>query len=262
MAIDNSTPDAFGVPARGTEAPAPAGSDLTDTSPAGRSIVAGAGSHALSTRQLEDRRLIHRDESMREQADAFRELRTRLLALGGDRNFVTLVAPVRYGCGGSFVARNLAAAFAFDETKNALLIDCDARHPAQSAALRIDMSGGGLMEYLENPESDLASAIYPTGLLRLQVVPVGHTRETSGEAFSSFRMRAMIDSLRSRHPDRYLILDAPPVEGAPDARILSDLADMVVIVAGYGRVTPEAIDKAVAVFPAGKVAGVVFNERP
>ena len=52
------------------------------------------------------------------------------------------------------------------------------------------------------------------------------------------------------------------MEGAPDARILSDLADAVVLVAGYGRVTPDAIDKAVAVFPAGKVAGVVFNQRP
>jgi protein-tyrosine kinase len=242
--------------------PAPASVPAESGTPRARSIVRGGGGGSLTTGQLEERRLIHRSESMREQADAFRELRTRLLALGGDRNFVTLVAPVRYGCGGSFVARNLAAAFAFDESKTALLIDCDARHPSQDAAMRVDVSSGSLMAYLDDAGSDLADAIYETGVNRLQLIPVGRRREISGEAFTSFRMRAMVDSLRSRHADRYLILDAPPVAGGPDARILSDLADVVVLVAGYARVTPEDIDKAVAAFPPGKVAGVVFNERP
>lgn len=225
-------------------------------------IARSAQATALTLKQLEERRLIHRSESMREHADAFRELRTRILALGGDHNFVTMVAPVRHGCGGSFVARNLAAAFAFDETKNALLIDCDARHPTQEAAFKIDAEAGSLMRYLDDPESDLADAIYPSGMPRLQVIPVGRTREVTGEAFTSFRMRSMIDSLRSRHADRYVILDAPPVEGSPDARILSDLADVVVLVVGYGRVTSEAIDRAVAAFPPEKLAGIVFNQRP
>ena len=94
---------------------------------ASRSIARMAEPHALTTRQLEERRLIHRHESARAQADAFREIRTRLLALGGEQNFVTLVTSVSPGSGGSFVARNLAAAFAFDEAKTALLIDCNPR---------------------------------------------------------------------------------------------------------------------------------------
>ena len=242
-------------------APDETGADAMSAAAAHSIVRAGSG-QALSAHQLEERRLIHRNESMREQADAFRELRTRLLAAGGDRNFVTLVAPVMHGCGGSFVARNLAAAFAFDESKTALLVDCDSRHASQQAALRIDAAGGGLMDYLADSDRNLADVIYATGLPRLQLIPVGRPREMTGEAFTSFRMRAMIDSLRSRHADRYLILDGPPVQGSPDARILSELADMVVLVAGYGRVTPEAIDKAVAVFPAEKIAGVVFNHRP
>ncbi len=217
---------------------------------------------ALTPRELEERRLIHRNDSVREQADAFRELRTRLLGLGGERNFVTLVAPISHGCGGSFVARNLAAAFAFDDSKSALLIDCDALHPTQHNALRIDASHGGLMDYLENSEGDLARIIYRTGVPRLRLIPSGPQRETSGEAYSSFKMRAMVDSLRSRYPDRYLILDSPSVLGSPDARILSELADLVVLVAGYGLVTPENIEKAVASFPHEKVAGVVFNQIP
>src|SRR5262245_47904833 len=99
-----------------------------------RSLARISEPQPLSTAKLEERRIIHRNESVRTQANAFRELRTCLLALGGAKNFVTLVVPVSDGCGGSFVARNLAAAFAFDDTKSALLIDCDVRQPSQHSA--------------------------------------------------------------------------------------------------------------------------------
>ncbi len=252
MDIDSYMPD---------RAVQPVTDSVSITADGGRAIVRDRSAQPLTSRQLEEMQLIHREESMREQADAFRELRTRLLATGGDGNFVTMVAPIRYGCGGSFVARNLAAAFAFDESKSAMLIDCDARHPAQARALRLDAQTG-LMEYLTDPQHEIGGAIHFSGLPRLEVIPLGRTRETSGEVFSSFRMRALVDSLRVQKPNRYVFLDAPPVEGSPDARILSDLADIVILVAGYDRVTPESIDKAVAAFPAGKMAGVVFNQRP
>lgn len=225
-----------------------------------RSIArADAGLAPLSPRALEERKLIHRNDSVRVQADAFRELRTKLLGMGQERNFVTLVAPVQRGCGGSFVARNLAAAFAFDETKTALLVDCDALHPAQESALGINAAGSGMMDYLEGGVADLADIQYETGLPRLRLIPSGRSRETTGEYFSSTRMRMMIDSLRGTHPNRYLVLDSPPVLNSPDARILSDLADLIVVVAGYGQVTGEAIEKAAAGFDPDKVAGVVFN---
>jgi protein-tyrosine kinase len=219
---------------------------------------------ALTTRQLEERRLIHRQESVREHADAFRELRTRLLALGSNlhTNFVTLVAPVNHGCGGSYVARNLAAAFAFDESRQALLIDCDATHPAQGDALQVAADRGGLIDFLEKEDIAMNDIVYPTGIPRLQLIPSGRIRETPGESFSSFRMRALIDSLRTHHVNRYLILDGSPALASPDARILSDLADLVVLVVGYGQIAPAAIDKAIASFPPEKFAGVVFNQRP
>ena len=243
---------------------------VTQNNEPSRDVVRRAGNalslldepRPLSTRELEERSLIHRNDAVREQADAFRELRTRLLALGGDRNFVTLVAPISHGCGGSFVARNLATAFAFDDTKSALLIDCDVLHPSQHTALRVNVDNGGLMDYLDDTSLDAARILYHCGIPRLRLIPSGSQRETTGESFSSLRMRALVDSLSSRYPDRYLILDSPSVLGSPDARILSELADMVVLVAGYGKVIPENVEKAVASFPADKVAGVVFNHLP
>ncbi|RDS83663.1 polysaccharide biosynthesis protein [Dyella monticola] len=232
-----------------------------ETPSAGHSIaLMTEGGHALAPAQLEQRRLIHREDSVRRQSDAFREIRTRLLELAGSQNFITLVVSVSPHSGGSFVARNLAAAFAFDETKTSLLIDCNLRYPNQHKELGVDPAKGGLIDYLEHPIRGLKSIIYQTGIPRLRLVPAGTSRENSGEFFSSFRMRAMLDSLRCRYSDRYLFLDGPAVNGSPDARILSDLADFVVVVVGYGRDTPAAVNQAVANFETSKLAGVVFNQ--
>lgn len=218
--------------------------------------------HALSVAQLESRKLIHRDDSARRYADVFRELRTRLLALGGGQNFATMVTAVSPQSGASFVARNLAAAFAFGESMSALLVDCNLRNPSQARALDVDTAGGGLIDYLDDSARTIEDVVCRTGIPRLQLLGAGRSIELHGEYFSSLRMRTMIDSLRGRYHDRYLILDAPAVKNSPDARILSDLADFVVVVAGYGRDTPSAIAEAAGSFDPQKLAGVVFNHVP
>ena len=236
--------------------------EIAQRTSASRSIARIVEPHSLTTRTLEERRLIHRDASARVQADAFREIRTRLLGLSGANNFVTMVAPISHGSGGSFVARNLAAAFAFDEAKTALLIDCDVRDAAQHKALGVNPAEGGLIDYLEHPALGVEKVLYHTGIPRLRLIPAGNRREMSAEYFSSFRMRAVLDSLRSRYPDRYIFIDSPAVKGSPDARILADLADYIVLVVGYGRDTTGAVNKALANFDPSKIAGVVFNHAP
>ncbi|MFT4255708.1 MAG: polysaccharide biosynthesis protein [Pseudoxanthomonas sp.] len=228
---------------------------------AGTAIAARTASSSLTPLQLEDRNTIYRSEQERSEVDAFRALRTRLLATAGVAgNFVTLVAPVSRGSGGSFVARNLAAAMAFDESRHALLVDCDVRNPSQDKSMQIKSAGGGLIDYLEHRETDIGNVLHATGVARLELLPAGASRETCAEHFSSNRMRLLVDTLRSRAPGSHIFLDGPPVRGAPDARILADLADVVLLVAGYGHDTPDAIAEAAANFDERKFAGVVFNQ--
>jgi Mrp family chromosome partitioning ATPase len=228
--------------------------------PNSRSISRISEATALSPAQMQDREIISPAMIGEPQVDAFREVRTRLLAAASDTNIVILVAPVSHGSGGSFVARNLAAAVAFDETKSAVLIDCDLYRPTQHTTMRIDPTSGGLVDYLENPATFVADLLYDTGIPRLRLIPAGSPPSRNTEYLSSFRMRLLVDSLRARYPDRYLFLDSPPVRGAPDARILADIADVVVLVAGYGRDSPDDISRAAANFDPNKFAGVVFNE--
>ncbi len=256
-------PDETGIPADAADAAlARAAGAIERRASASRSIARLSEPSPQSRQALEARRVIHPHESARHQADAFRELRTRLLAMGDDRNFVTMVVAVSPHSGGSFVARNLAAAFAFDDTKTSLLIDCNLRHPTQQDALGVTSEHGGLTDYLEHPSIGIAKILLPTGIPRLRLIPAGTQRESGQEYFSSFRMRAMVDSLRCRYPDRYLFLDAPAIRGSPDARMLADLADLVVLVVGHTRDSADAISRAAAAFSPGKLAGIVFNQGP
>lgn len=227
----------------------------------GRSITRIVETTAITPSQMQERSIISPASMGQPQVDAFRDLRTRLLsAANEEHNIVTLVAPVSRGSGGSFVARNLAAALAFDEAKTALLIDCDLYRPSQHATMRINPDRGGLVDYLEDPARFIGDLLYETGIPRLRLIPAGAAPSRNTEYFSSLQMRLLVDSLRSRYPDRYLFLDSPPVLGAPDARILADLVDVVVLVAGYGRDSAEDIARAAANFDPDKFAGVVFNE--
>ena len=65
-----------------------------------------------------------------------------------------------------------------------------------------------------------------------------------------------------RYADRYLFLDGPAVKGSPDARMLADLADFVVLVVGAGRDTPAAVRKASSNFDPDKLAGTILNQLP
>ena len=135
------------------------------------------------------------------------------------------------------------------------------------APTRLRQSSGGSRNCtptpgLLPPVTRWISPTSSTGVPRLRLIPAGERREASGEYFTSYRMRGLVDLLRGRYPDRYLVLDAPPIGASPDARILSELADTAVIVAGYGVDTVTAIKESVAVLEPGRLAGVVFNGVP
>lgn len=228
----------------------------------GTSITRMAECDALTPAMLEDHRLIHTEMENPVPADIFRELRLGLRHRHDRENPVILVTGIAPGCGTTYVAKNLASAIAFEETRTALLIDCNLRRPALQREFAVDAQSGGLIEFLHKPAIGLPNIIYPTGVPRLRLIPAGQALRSGGEFFASYRMRALVDVLRNRYPDRSLVLDAPPATGSPDARLLAELADIVLLVAGDGMHRPEAIVDAARAFPPAKFGGIVFNHRP
>lgn len=212
----------------------------------------------LSQDELVALKIIYPGMPQREILNAFRDLRTRLIQKSKGKNFVLLVTSLIPGCGTSFAAANIAASFALDEQKTALYIDCNFENSFANKLLK-DTVDYGLIDFLENPNLKIKDIIYSTGIPRVRVIPPGSGGETSIEKMASSRMQDLISALLTRHPDRYVVLDVPPITGSSLPRILSGIVDMAVLVVPFGKVTPTQIMSGIDAVGEQKFSGLVFN---
>jgi len=212
----------------------------------------------LTSDDLYERRIIYPESPNRKLVNHFRNLRTKLLEKSGGNNFTLVVTGATEGAGSSFVALNLAAAFAFDESKTAVVIDCNLREPSVHSNLDI-IADAGLTDFLDDPDYDISRILYPTGIPRLRLIPAGSRRETPSEFFTSFRMKQFLQAVRRRYPDRFIILDTAPVSHSPDARILTELCDYALLVVPHGKLTVSGIENAAGSLNSEKYVGAVLN---
>lgn len=192
---------------------------------------------------------------------AFRELRTRVLQHTKGQNAVILVTSALTGGGSSFVTTNLGVAFAFDAGRTALLVDCNLRNP-NLHRMSNDTSSTGITDYLESTEVEVGDIIHPVGIERLRVIPAGSKRDIPTEYFTTARVKELFDAMRSRYPERFILIDAPPMTESADTQILIDLCDYVLLVVPYGKTTNTQIDHSVKAIDSRKLIGIVFNNEP
>jgi capsular exopolysaccharide synthesis family protein len=241
---------------------------------AGTSVVAYRSAHPetiprmamnevrmLAPADLENRGIIRPQRGEDPAVQVFRELRTKIIQHSQGKNAIVLVSSVTRDCGASFVSRNLAAAFAFDVGKTALLIDCNLADPSVHQLLN-NASIPGLADYLENPSLDVEKIIQPLGIARFRLVTAGTRHEAPEELLTSAKMKQLMDNVRRRYLERFVILDGPPMSKIADIRTLTELADYVLIVARYGRTTSAQLAASVNGVGEKKLLGVVFNEEP
>lgn len=215
---------------------------------------------AWTPAQLRSRGLVdfHRDE--REAVDVFRQLRTGLLQSAAAPNFVAAVTGVVHGSGASFVAGNLAAAFAYDATKTAVCIDCDLRARTVSG-LAHGAGCPGLIDYLQGDGVSVEEIIHGTGIPRLRVVPAGGVGVASThEPFTSPRLQDVLEHMKRRYPDRFILVDVPPITDNADARIVAQACDFTLLVVPYGRASSGRTRTALQTANQCGPVGVVFND--
>jgi len=215
----------------------------------------------LGAGDLAQRGVIQSQRGEDPAVQVFRDLRTKIVQQSQGQNAVILVTSVSQGCGSSFIAQNLGAAFAFDMGKTALLIDCNLKSPSVHKLLA-NASAPGLTEYFENPDLDIKEIIHPVGIARYRVITAGKRREIIEEYFTSEKMKHLMDTLRRRYQERFIIMDGPPMSKIADIRVLSDLADWVLVVARYARSTNTQIANCLDAISEKKQIGIVFNEEP
>lgn len=218
----------------------------------------------FSDKQLEQLGIVHPRSKNRGLVDAIRQLRTKLFSLDKSRNFSVLVSSVVPEGGGSFVAMNLAATIAFDQTKTSLLVDANLHDPVLHKLLRLigRENAPGLVDYLETPEIGVENIVSPSGVSRMRIMPMGSSEKISNEHFSSQRYQKLMLDIKDRYSNRYVVVDGPSMASSTDARILSDICDYTVLVVPYGGVTPGVLDSVIDELDERKLAGIVINDQP
>lgn len=208
--------------------------------------------------ELYEKKVIFPGMRQRELLNALREIKLKLLQKSKSDNIVVLVASVCSAGGSSFVGFNLAATFALDMNKTALYVDCNP-YGSSSERYIVTPIELGLTQYLTDNNVQLKRIIYPSGIERLRVIPSGGSSESAAEFFSSKRMEVLVQEIKNRYPDRFIVLDAPSIQQSTEARILAQYCDHAVLVVPFGKAVKDEVLAAVDAVGKDKFAGLIFN---
>jgi len=192
-------------------------------------------------------------------AEQFRRLRTHVLKLNvSDPPKTIMVTSATEGEGKTFVAANLAAGIAHDLHFHALLVDCDLHNPSLSHWFGVQ-NGHGLSDYLVG-RGQLPELLIKTEMEKLSLLTGGSAQVKPAELIGSRKMEALIQELKSRYNDRYIILDSTPLLATTEPEVLARLVDGILIVVRAGVTPRETVKQAIASLDPKKIMGFVLND--
>jgi protein-tyrosine kinase len=215
----------------------------------------------LTPEELTEKHIISTRTADSPVGNSLRELRGKIVKEFGDEGLVIAIASVIPNSGASFVSLNLAAAIAFDESKSALIIDCNIDRSNSYESVTADRTRIGISDYLENDDIDEAEIIHATGIKRVRYVPAGSEFGNASEYYNSIKFQQFIDNASSRYDNRYVILDTPPILESADTSILADLSDAAILVIPYGHVSNRQLADALDIIGKDRVMGIVMNDE-
>ena len=195
------------------------------------------------------------------QAEAFRELRSRLLleALPESAPLALAVLSAHAGEGRTYVAANLAVAFGQLGART-LLIDADLRGGRLDRLLDVE-SGTGLSHVLAG-FADAADGVQHVGALgNLWFMPAGALPPNPVELLQRPSFEALLEALQQKF-DR-IVLDTSAASRGPDCRVVAARCTASVLVARRNESRLDELERLVGALERGpaKIAGVVMNER-
>ena len=174
------------------------------------------------------------------EAEAIRSLHAAIVSSRNGRTpqIVLVVSPLPNE-GKTTISVGLAQALA--QHSRVCLVDTDLRKPGVGHALGIDVERG-LAEVLSGSAGPEEVTVADPWLPNLRVVPAGTTRHYPSTALNSTTMRKLLVDLRQQYD--FVIIDSAPVIPYADVRIMSPMADGIVLVARSGITTREAMARA------------------
>jgi exopolysaccharide/PEP-CTERM locus tyrosine autokinase len=193
------------------------------------------------------------------EAEQFKILRTNLLFPSSGKSPRTImVASAMPDEGKSLISANLAISIAQSIQEHVLLIDCDIRRPC----IHTQFGFGdvpGLSEHLSKG-IPLSSLLLKTTVDKLSILPGGRPPLNPSELVSSQQMTKLLQEVKYRYSDRFIVIDSPPPKLSAEASALSRQVDGVLLVIEYGRTSREMVSDLINIIGKEKIIGVVLNK--
>jgi len=215
--------------------------------------------HQAGRFSLADKFLVNLNAPQSPTAEEYRKLKTVLVKLtGGDLFRNTIQVTSSLPCEGkSLTSLNLALSLAQEFDHTVLLIDADLRRPSVHRYLGIE-EGPGLAELLLG-KAEVAETLVATGIGKLSVIRAGCEVDNPAELLSSQKMKELLDELKNRYADRYVIFDSAPVLPYADPRSLAQMVDGVIFVIMERLAKEESIQEALDSLKGSRILGFVYN---
>jgi protein-tyrosine kinase len=169
-----------------------------------------------------------------------------------------MVTSARPGEGKTFIALNLALAFASEREIKALLVDVDTQHSTLRTILAIP-GETGIVDVLAG-DRDVSDVLIRTNIPNLLLLPAGRGGPQVPELFSSSRMGALMAELTRRFPDRFIILDTPPCMASSDAAALAPLVGQIVFVVEAHRTQQDEIEASLSMLSSCPRISLLLNK--
>jgi protein-tyrosine kinase len=193
------------------------------------------------------------------EAEQFKILRSKLLFPSSGKSprtiMVTSAVPDE---GKSLISANLAISIAQSIQEYVLLIDCDIRRPSIHTKFGFGNTPG-LSDHLSRG-IPVSSLILKTKVNKLSILPGGTLRHNPSELVASQQMSKLLQEVKYRYSDRFIVIDTPPPKLTAEASALSRQVDGVLLVIEYGRTSREMVLDLVNIIEREKIIGVVFNK--
>jgi non-specific protein-tyrosine kinase len=190
--------------------------------------------------------------------DSYKVLRAQILQKTREMGWNTLmVTSAQPGEGKTLTAINLAITFAKECDQTVMLVDCDLMKQDVHKRFGYE-SDKGLGDYLLN-DVDMKEIVTWPGIDKMTIISGGRIIQDATELLGSPRMKSLVQDMKTRYADRYVIYDVPCLLCRADAITFASFVDGIVIVSEAGRTSAKDIEKALSLVPREKVLGFVLN---
>ena len=159
--------------------------------------------------------------------------------------------------GKTYVVANLAATLAMGIDEYVLAVDADLRRPRLHRMFGYSKVKG-LHDYLVG-NVKLEEVLIKSRINKLSILPAGKPARNPAELLSSNMMARLLEEVKGRYQDRFIIIDSPPSSVTAETKFLAQHVDGIIYVVMASKTPRKNIEKAIDNLGRDKVLGIVFN---